>query len=63
MDELLKFEREYEQSNPDAGVTVKEMATSGDTVFSRGVMEDGSMHLLCAHVDEEKISEVWVLTE
>lgn len=35
MEELLEFEKEYKESSPDAGVTVKEMGTSENTVFSR----------------------------
>jgi len=63
LDEQLEFEKEYKQSNPDAAVTVREMATSGHTVFSRGVAPDGGTHLLCAHVEDGKIAEFWVLTE
>lgn len=63
LDEQLEFEKDYKQSNPDAAVTVKEMATSENTVFSRGMAPDGGTHLLCAHVEDEKIAEFWVLTE
>lgn len=63
LDELLEFEEEYKRSNPDAAVTVEEMAASGDTVFSRGVAPGGGTHLLCAHVEDGKIAEFWVLTE
>lgn len=63
LDEQLEFEKDYKESNPDAAVTVEEMATSGNTVFSRGVAPGGGTHLLCAHVEDGKISEFWVLTE
>lgn len=63
LDELLDFERDYKQSNPDAAVSVEEMAASGSTVFSRGVAPGGGTHLLCAHVEDGKITEFWVLTE
>lgn len=63
LEEQLEFEKEYKQSNPDAAVTVKEMATSGNTVFSRGVAPGGGTHLLCAHVEDGKIVEFWVLSE
>lgn len=63
LDELLEFEKDYKQSNPEAAVTVKEMTASGNTVFSRGVAPGGGVHLLCAHVEEGKITEFWVLTE
>lgn len=63
LEEQLDFEKEYKRSNPDAAVEVEEMATSGNTVFSRGVAPDGGTHLLCAHVEDGKIVEFWVLTE
>lgn len=63
LDEQLAFEKDYKRSNPGAEITVKEMATSGNTVFSRGVTPDGGVHLLCAHVEDGKIAEFWVLTE
>lgn len=63
LEEQLEFERDYKRSDPDAAVTVEEMATSGNTVFSRGVAPGGGTHLLCAHVEDGKIAEFWVLTE
>lgn len=63
LDEQLEFEKDYKQSNPDAAIDVEEMAASGDTVFSRGVAPGGGTHLLCAHVEDGKITEFWVLTE
>lgn len=61
--EQLAFEKEVKQSHPDAAVDVEEMATSGNTVFSRGIAPDGGTHLLCAHVEDGRISEFWVLSE
>lgn len=63
LDEQLAFEKEYKQSNPDAEITVEEMATSGNTVFCRGIAAEGGVHLLCAHVEDVKIVEFWVLSE
>lgn len=63
LDEQLEFEQEYKRSNPDAAVTVEEMATAGKTVFSRGIAPGGGTHLLCAHVEDGKIAEFWVLSE
>lgn len=63
LEELLEFEKDYKQSNPDAAVTVKEMATSENTVFSREVVPGVGTHFTCAHVDDGKIAEIWVLTE
>jgi hypothetical protein len=62
LEEQLEFERDYKESSPDAAVTVEEMATSENTVFSRGIAPDRGTHLLCAHVEDEKITEFWVLT-
>lgn len=62
LEEQLEFERDYKESSPDAAVTVKEMATSENTVFSRGIAPNGGTHLLCAHVEDGKITEFWVLT-
>lgn len=63
LEEQLDFEKSFKQSNPGAAVSVKEMATSGNTVFSRGVAPGGGTHLLCAHVEDVKIAEFWVLSE
>lgn len=63
VEEQLEFEKNFKQSNPDAAVEVKEMATSGNTVFSRGVAPGGGTHLICAHVEDGKIVEFWVLSE
>lgn len=63
LEEQLEFEKDYKQSHSEAAVTVKEMATSGNTVFSRGVAPGGGIHLLCAHVEDGQIAEFWVLTE
>lgn len=63
LDEQLAFEKEFKQSHPGAEVAVKEMASSGNTVFSRGKAPGGGTHLLCAHVEDGKITEFWVLSE
>lgn len=63
LEEQLDFEQDYKQTHPDAAVTVKEMATSGTTVFPRSVAPGGGTHLLYSHVEDGKIAEVWVLSE
>lgn len=63
LEEQLEFEKNFKQSNPGAAVQVKEMATSGNTVFSRAVAPGGGTHLLCAHVEDGEIVEFWVLSE
>lgn len=63
LEEQLEFEKNFKQSNPGAAVQVKEIATSGNTVFSRSVAPGGGTHLLCAHVEDGKIIEFWVLSE
>jgi hypothetical protein len=63
LQEQLDFEKEFKKSNPGAAVTVEEMATSGNTVFSRGIAPGGGTHLLCAHVDDGEIAEFWVVSE
>lgn len=63
LEEQLAFEREFKRTNPGAEVEVLEMASAGNTVFSRGIAPGGGTHLLCAHVEDGKIAEFWVLSE
>lgn len=63
LDERLEVEQDFKENNPDASVEVEEMATSGGTVFSRGIAPGGGTHLFCAHLEDGEIVEFWTLSE
>lgn len=63
LEEILGFEKDFKESNPEAEIVGEEMVASGNTVFSRGVAPGGGTHLLCAHIEDGNVAEYWVLTE